>query len=55
MVKFPALEAHLALEKLVNEHVFPHALEPSTSDIRERLLDEGVQKVYQLYRYMMYM
>lgn len=54
LVKFPSLEAHAALEKLVNENVFPHALEPSTSDIRERLLDEGVQKVYQLYSKRLY-
>jgi hypothetical protein len=54
MVKFPSLEAHSALEKLVNENVFPHALEPSTSDIREKLLDDGVQKIYQLFRLILF-
>jgi hypothetical protein len=46
LVKWPQLEAHIGLEKLIVDNLLPHAMDKTASDVRERLLDDEVQKVY---------
>lgn len=38
-----------AVEKLMQQHVLRYALKPSHSDLRQKLLDNTVQRVYALY------